>query len=191
MTIIDNSVRNECCGKRFTFPYENLFQVGNDIIQPTGTHRILIFYSKDGKLYYSVSFNCGQSFSEPSEVLTLGGLIENMQVSVREDQYVITLLIFDPVSKSRAKKAATGNIDYQKNECSCGECKRDSVTYNPISVTPGHRPWINPKTNQEEGFESVDYVTQIDDTSNEGNDEKDSKSQNEGPYYRLYCHGHM
>lgn len=191
MATIDKSVRNQCCGKRFTFPYENLFQVGNVTIQPTGEQGILIFYSKEGKLYYSVSYNCGQSFSEPSEVLTLGGSIENMQLSIREDEYVVALLIYDPVSKTKIKKAATGNIDYQKNECSCNECTRDSVNYNPISVTAGYRPYINQKTNKEEGFESVDYVTQVDQSDNEGTEEQDSKSKDEGPYYRLYCHGHM
>jgi YHS domain-containing protein len=150
----------------------------------------LIFYSKDGKLYYSVSFDCGQNFREPTEVLSLGGSIENMQLNVRDDQYVVALMISDPVTKSKIKKAATGNINDEKNECSCNECTRDQYTQNPISVSAGYRPYINPDTNQEEGVESVDYVTQVDTDYNEGN-EDEKRSQDDGPYYRLYCHGHM
>lgn len=177
----DKIVRNQCCGVRFRFPYEDLRSLRPNIsIRPIGTHGILIMYVKNGKLYYSLSFDCGKFFSEPQIIFEIEGTVISMQINDRDNDVVVGLLIFDNKRGTTYKKAATGEIKNNR-ELVLKECTKPVITENPISVSVGFRPWVNPETDQFDDYESVDYVSQL-----VNSDDKDK-----GQWIRLDCHGHM
>lgn len=187
MAINDISTSNQCCGSRFRFEYEDLRSLRPNVsIRPIGIRGILILYVKDGKLYYSVSFDCGKTFSEPIVLFELGGTLVSIQIDSRERDVVVGLLISDNQSNQSVKKAATGEIT-EDGKLYLRECTKQPITDNPLSVSVGFRPWVNPETNKSDGIESVDYVCQIVGSDDEGED----KGKDHGPWIRLDCHGHM
>ena len=183
MEISDKNLRNQCCGSRFRFEYEDLRSLRPNIsIRPIGTHGILIMYVKDGKLYYSVSFDCGKTFSEPKVIFEVNGTVMSIQIDDKDRDVVVGMLIFDNKTRQPIKKAATGELT-DDGELDMRECTKPIITDDPISVTVGFRPWVNPENNQLDGYESVDYVCQVVNT--------DDKEKDKGPLIRLDCHGHM
>jgi hypothetical protein len=183
MEISDKMPLNQCCGTKFRFEYEDLRSLRPNIsIRPIGIRGILIMYVKDGKLYYSVSFDCGKTFSEPQVIFDINGTVLTMQIDDKDKEVVVGLLILDDKTRQTVKKAATGEIT-DDGRLDLRQCAQPVLTDNPLSVTVGFRPWLNPKTNQLDGYESVDYVSQIV-TSND-------KDEGKGSWIKLDCHGHM
>lgn len=148
----------KCCGECFIFKWTDLTQVSNLRFYSAGESVIIVTYVKDGRLYVSVSFNCGGSFLEPRVVIPeIGGIIKDIQIAAKDNQFVIALMIHDEKSFNDIKKAVSGTIESGKVDFSCKECVKHEVKGKLINIAVGFRPWYNPETKNLEGEESVDY----------------------------------
>ena len=154
---------NQCCGVCFKFEYEDLQQVSNLKFYSVGETILIMTYVKDGNLYFSISFNCGQSFLKPRKVMEIGGTVKDIQISAKDKQFVVALMINDEITKKDIKKAISGTIDQQNYTFDCKECVKQEVKGKLINIAVGFRPWYNPSSKTIEGEESVDFNYYFDD----------------------------
>jgi len=148
----------QCCGQCFVFKWEDLKKVANLRFYSAGGKIIIVTYEKDGRLYVSVSFDCGQSFLEPRiAIQEIGGSIKDIQIAAKDNQFVIALMINDAESLKDIKKAVSGTIESGKVDFSCKECVKHQVKGKLINIAVGFRPWYDPDKKKIDGEESVDF----------------------------------
>lgn len=171
----ESDTGSQCCGVCFPFKIVNVEEVTNLMFYPGGGNVVIVTYVKDGKLYFSISFDCGLNWQEPREVLEIGGNVKDIQISAKDKQFVIVLVVNDSATGKDVKKAVSGEIDKQNYKFDCKECVKHEAKGRLINSATGFRPWFNPNTRKIEGEESVDFTYEI----------------NENGEICLTCNGHM
>ena len=171
----ESDTGSNCCGVCFPLDIVNIEEVTNLMFYPAGGNVIIVTYVKDGKLYFSISFNCGLEWQNPIEVLNIGGKIKDMQINAKNKQFVIVLVVNDSITGKDVKKAVSGEIDQKNYKFECKECVKHEAKGRLINVSTGFRPWFNPDTKKVEGEESVDFTYEV----------------NENGEICLTCNGHM
>lgn len=104
-------VNSPCCGGHFTFNTANLT---NLFFYYAGNCTIIATYEQNGKVYLSISYDCGKTFEPPEEIMTVNGKITNLQVLSRGHQFVIAAQIQDSETGKDIKQAVSGWIDSKK-----------------------------------------------------------------------------
>lgn len=146
---------NQCCNRSFTLPV-NRSEISDLRFYSAGNAVIIMVYVKDGYLYFSISFDCGQTWSEPQKHFQVGGTVQDINIASGKANVVVALTISD--GKRTFKKAISGDIDNLKKEIKPKECEKDEGEGELINISVGTRPWKNPNTNQIEGDETVDFT---------------------------------
>lgn len=152
----DMDTGNQCCGVCFKFDIVNVSEISNLTFYSAGGHVIIVTYVKDGKLLLSISFDCGQHFQKPIEVMSVGE-VTYTQISAKDNQFVVVLMVNDPNTKTNMKKAVSGQIDRGKLTFNCKECVNHVVKGRLINISAGFRPSLDPSTGKIDGEESVDF----------------------------------
>ncbi len=171
----ESDTGNQCCGVCFPFEIVNIEEVTSLTFYPAGGNVVIVTYVKDGKLYFSISFNCGVKWQEPRVVLEVGGTVKDLQIAAKDKQFVIVLMVNEAATGKNVKKAVSGEIDQQNYSVDCKECVKHEAKGRLINIATGFRPWFNPSTCKIEGEESVDFTYEI----------------NENGEICLTCNGHM
>jgi hypothetical protein len=153
----DSDTGNQCCGLCFKFDIVNVNEISNLTFYSAGGSVVIVTYVKDGKLYFSISFDCGQHFQKPTQVMDIGGTINYIQIQAKENQFVIVLMINDAITKKNLKKAVSGEINRGNFTFNCKECVKHEVKGKLINIAAGFRPSLNPATGKIDGEESVDF----------------------------------
>jgi len=148
---------NQCCGVCFKFDIVDVNEISNLTFYSAGGSVIIVTYVKDGKLYLSISFDCGQHFEKPIEVMEIGGIVMYTQILAKENQFVIVLMVADEKNNTTVKKAVSGQIDRGKLTFNWKECVNHKVTGKLINIAAGFRPSRDPTTGKIDGEESVDF----------------------------------
>ncbi|MEP6576473.1 MAG: hypothetical protein ABJB85_08610 [Nitrososphaerota archaeon] len=116
---------------------------------------ILVVYIKDGVLYVSVSFDCGQHFIKPIRIGDIKGSVKDIQILSRENQFVIAVM--EAIGNENHKRAISGWVDTEKHAFFHKECSTDLIKGSLLSISLGFRKYI-PKANEPaHTYESVDY----------------------------------
>ena len=80
-------------------------------------------FIKDGSLYLTISFDCGQTFEEPRKIADVNSeAITDIQVLAREDQFVVA--IKERLGEQDYKRAFSGKINANLRNFTFRECPR-------------------------------------------------------------------
>jgi hypothetical protein len=147
-----------CCGASFQFDFTGIDPSSVRFYAFEGTRIILVVYVKDGALYFSISFDCGETFQEPKKILDIKGDIKDIQILASEDKFVVALK--ESVKGQDFKRAISGVIDPKAKNYVSKEC----TEYQPakkgqeiVNVALGVRKWEGHNDPMVE-CETVDYV---------------------------------
>jgi len=173
-----------CCGHCFKLDIINPEEVSDLTFHAVGgtSTIITVTYVKDGQLYFSISYDCEQTFEPPEEVMPIAGILKDIQILTKGDQFVVTLKIEDNESKRDIKKAVSGwiyaeKIDSKKASSGYIYSKRNKFSYKActvrepkakgklINVSLSFREYVDKETG-ERGEESVDHSFYLDDDGN-------------------------
>lgn len=157
----ESDTGSNCCGVCFPFSIVDINEVTDLRFYPAGGNVVIVTYVKDGKLYFSISFNCGVEWQQPIEVLKIGGVVHDMQISAKDRQFVIVMSVKEEGSGKHVKKAVSGKIDNQNFKFDIKECVRHEPRGRLINIATGFRPWFNPSSGRIEGEESVDFTYEV------------------------------
>ena len=104
---MSNSTSEGCCGQCFDF---TLADLENDMVffYYAGDNTIIVAYVKDGDLFFTISYDCGQNFETPSGPIPVGGTVINLQIAAKDFQFVIAFLVKDSETGQIIKKAISG-----------------------------------------------------------------------------------
>jgi hypothetical protein len=142
-----------CCGAQFEFDFEKADPGSVNFYAFEGTNVIMVVYTKNGKLYFDISFDCGKTFQGPKNMLDLRGEVNDIQILASEDKFVVALK--ESAKGQVSKRAISGIINhkdqtYISKECTDFQPKGREIT----NIALGIRKW--------EGHpgecETVDYV---------------------------------
>ncbi len=148
-----------CCNAGFDFDFTGIDMDTLRFYVYEGTKIILVVYVKNGTLYFSISFDCGQTFQDPKKILDIKGVIKDIQILASEDKFVIALK--ESVNGQNFKRAIRGVVDPKANKFVSKECtehKPAKKGQEIINVALGVRKWAG----HEPECETVDYVFERD-----------------------------
>jgi hypothetical protein len=149
---------NHCCGVCFKFDIVNVNEISNLTFYSAGGNVVIVTYVKDGKLYLSVSFDCGTHWQKPVLVMDVGGTVNHTQILAKENQFVIVLMINDSITKQNVKKAVSGEINRANASIKWKECVKNSGKGKIINISAGFHPSRNPNNGKIDGESSVDFT---------------------------------
>ncbi len=134
---------DDCCqqgGVIFDFPHVDLNTVSNlQFIVPGENNMISVTYVKDGALYFSYSFDCGNTFSPPQEMLSISGSITPMQFMAKGEHMVMAFI--ETIGDTRYKRAITGQLNPNQSSYALRVCEASppngsvGSVLNSVSVT--------------------------------------------------------
>lgn len=165
-----------CCGTRFKLDIEDINEISNPTFYAVPESKtIIIVYVKEGNLYFSISYNCGETFEEPRRVLDVGGTVKDIQILTKGDQFVVALKVNDGTSKGDIKKAISGWMHNDRDKFFVKECipTKQKPEGSLVNTSVSFRDYFLSETN-EQGEESVDYSFYLD----------------EEGYIKMDCEGH-
>jgi hypothetical protein len=110
----NSNVEAPCCGEHFKFDIEDIHKISNLFFYYAGNNTILATYSKNEKMYLTISYDCGKTFEPPEEIMEINGTITNRQVLSKGHQFVIGVQIHDSRTNAEIKKAVSGWIHSKK-----------------------------------------------------------------------------
>jgi|SRR5919108_1779366 hypothetical protein len=144
-----------CCGVSFQFDFTGIDLSTVRFYAYEGTRIIKVVYVKGGTLYSRISFDCGEHFKDPRELLKIKGDIKDIQILASEDKFVVALT--ESVEGQVLKRAISGKIDfeaenYEKKECP--EYQPANKEQKIVNVALGYRK----KEGHDDECETVDYV---------------------------------
>lgn len=150
-----------CCGQCFPLPPFLMPLSGISHLQfyAAGGSIIIVTFVKNGRVFMSISFDCGNHFQDPIEILQIEGKVENIQILANVEKFVIGVLERDK-SNQLCKRAVSGAIEKDKQTYAHKECEKFIPKKGRIvNVSFGFRKFApDPKL-----YESVDYDFSIDD----------------------------
>jgi hypothetical protein len=146
---------SQCCNRAFKLPV-NRSEISDLRFYSAGGSTIIMVYVKDGYLYFSISFDCGQTWTEPKRFFQIGGTVNDINIASKDKHFVVALTIDD--GKKNVKKAISGEIDNANKVANPKECEKDQGEGELINVAVGFRPWTNKETGRIDGEESVDFT---------------------------------
>lgn len=170
------SETNECCGTCFRFDLVNFDEVSDLTFHKADGNTILVVYTKDGRLYFSISYDCGQTFEPPEEMTDIGGMVKDVRILTKGDQFVVTLSVGDNESKMDIKKAISGYMrsipEGVRMTNQYVNSKRDNFYFKPcalskpkkriVNISLSFRDYTDEKTGVS-GEESVDHTFYLND----------------------------
>lgn len=147
-----------CCGASFQFDFTGIDPSTVRFYAFEDTRIILVVYVKNGTLYFSISFDCGETFLDHKKILDIKGVIKDIQILASEDKFVVALK--ESVNGQDFKRAISGVIDVKANKYVSKECtehKPAKKGQEIINIALGVRKWAG-----HDECETVDYVFERD-----------------------------
>ena len=143
------SNESDCCNQSFEFNIVNLHEVAKCSFYYAGGTNIIITYVKDDYLYFSISYNSGKIFEPPEKIMNIGGIVTDIQILSKEDQFVVALKIQNRESKEEIKKAVSGwiynekRVGMAKSSSDFLISKRNKFCYKPCTIQKNEGMLLN------------------------------------------------
>lgn len=142
---------NQCCGKEFEFDLNGLDQYK---FYAAGESTIIVAYIKDGQVYTTVSYDCGQNFSEPKKTMSINGVVKDIQVQAKNNQFVIAFK--ETISDIEYRRAIAGSLAPTEKTINSRECTTERPKGKKlVDLSVGFRE----KDGKEESVDHEFYLT--------------------------------
>lgn len=106
------------------------FEVGED-------NRLYVIYVSGNTAYIAVSFDFGQTFSEPRRILNIKGVVSDIRFLERNDQFVVAAkeTVIENGYKKDYKRAATGTVNPNDHSLLTRECFAEEIDGELINIS--------------------------------------------------------
>jgi hypothetical protein len=146
MEILASQATTKC----FKFDIINTKAVSNLKFYTDGGKNMIVVFVKERAVYVSVSRNNGQSFDEPQKVMDVSGEIMDMQILMKEDQFVVA--IKERILGDDHKRTISGWINGGNQTFSYKLCPKQEVKVELLNISLSFRE-VAPGR-----YESVDHL---------------------------------
>jgi hypothetical protein len=148
-----------CCDESFEFDFTGINLDTVEFYPIENTRTIVMIFIKDGGLYLTISFDCGQTFEEPRKIADVNSeAIKDIQLLANEDQFVVA--VKERIGDQDYKRAFSGMINANLRNFTFRECPRSRAAQKggALKIALGFRKY-KPTSDESatEECESVDY----------------------------------
>ncbi len=130
---------DDCCsegGNNFVFNHANLYNLPFKKFHVAGENNMIsITYIKDGVLYISNSFDCGETWSSPQQIYQVKGDVTELEFMAKGDHMVVAFI--ETIDNKHYKRAFSGSLNSTENTLSFRACESSppNENLNNLQVT--------------------------------------------------------
>jgi hypothetical protein len=146
MEILGSQATTKC----FRFDLIDTKAVTNLKFYTNGGKNMIVVFARERALYISVSRNNGQSFDQPQKVMDISGEIVDVQILMKDDQFVIA--IQERILGDDHKRTISGWVNDENQTFSYKLCPKQEVKGELLNISLSFRE-VAPGR-----YESVDHL---------------------------------